>query len=186
MSTTIARKGGREQLEQSNMRLALNMGKMAKEGFSHAAIEETKYLIKKPRAEVWEEMKRDVDFPEHKKVKAAIQRHPAMLHQNQMSNCLRCQSGTAKNPQTRWTRKGTAAPLPARPRERIPQLTPPPPGTPPAQTGNTSGAQPAEIINFPTEYGYSHTALPWAEYFQDDKETEHDTNFEADMLTEEG
>jgi len=52
MSATMARQGGRVQLEQSDMWLALNMAKMAKEGFSHAAIEETKYLITKPRAEV--------------------------------------------------------------------------------------------------------------------------------------
>jgi hypothetical protein len=52
MSATMARQGGQVQLEQSNMRLALNMAKMAKEGFSRATIEETKYLIKKPRAEV--------------------------------------------------------------------------------------------------------------------------------------
>ena len=55
MSATMARQGGQVQLEQSDMRLALNMAKMAKAGFSRAAIEETKYLIKKPRAEVREE-----------------------------------------------------------------------------------------------------------------------------------
>jgi hypothetical protein len=33
MSATMARQGGRVQLEQSDMRLALNMAKMAKEGF---------------------------------------------------------------------------------------------------------------------------------------------------------
>src|SRR5882757_4333957 len=77
MSATMARQGGRVQLEQSDMHLVLNMAKMAKEGFSRAAIEETKYLIKKPRAKVREEKKRGVEFPGHKKVKAAIQRHPA-------------------------------------------------------------------------------------------------------------
>jgi len=73
MSATMARQGGRVQLEQSDMRLALNMAKMAQEGFSRATIEETKYLIKKPRAEVREEKKQGVEFPGHKKVKAAIQ-----------------------------------------------------------------------------------------------------------------
>ena len=52
MSATMARQGGHVQLEQSDMRLALNMVKMAKGGFSRAAIEETQYLIKKPCAEV--------------------------------------------------------------------------------------------------------------------------------------
>ena len=42
MSAIIASQGGQLQLEQSDMRLALNMAKKAKEGFSRAAIEETK------------------------------------------------------------------------------------------------------------------------------------------------
>jgi len=37
----MARQGGRVQLEQSDMRLALNMAKMAKGGFSRATVEET-------------------------------------------------------------------------------------------------------------------------------------------------
>jgi hypothetical protein len=51
----MARQGGRVQLVQSDMRLALNMAKMAKSGFSCAAVEETQYLIQKPSAEVQEE-----------------------------------------------------------------------------------------------------------------------------------
>jgi hypothetical protein len=39
MSATMAVKGGGIQLEQSDMRLALNMGKMAKQGVSRAAID---------------------------------------------------------------------------------------------------------------------------------------------------
>jgi len=41
MSATMARQGGWVQLEQSNMRLVLNMAKMAKGGILRAAIEET-------------------------------------------------------------------------------------------------------------------------------------------------
>jgi hypothetical protein len=186
MSATMARQGGRIQLEQSNMRLALNMPKMAQAGFSRGAIEETKYLIKKPRAEIREEKKRGVEFPGHKKVKAAIQRHPVMLRHNQMPGGLPCQNGTAKNPQTRWRRKGTGAPPPARRRLQTPELTPPPPGTPPAPTGNTSGAQLFEIVNLPAGYTYSHTALPCAEFLEDDEDTEHDTDFDPDMLTDDG
>jgi len=186
MSATMARQGGRVQLEQSDMCLALNMAKMIKEGFSRAAIEESKYIIKKPRAEVREEKKRGVEFPRHNEVKAAIQRHQAMLCQNQISSCLPCHNGTAKNPQTHWRRKGTGAPPPARCRELIPEPTPPPPGTPPAPTGNTSGAEPAEIVNLPAGYTYSHTVLPCAEFFEDDEDTEHDTDFDPDMLTDEG
>jgi len=52
MSATIAWQGGRVQLEQSDMPLALNMARIAKQRFSRAAIEETQYLIKKPHAEV--------------------------------------------------------------------------------------------------------------------------------------
>jgi hypothetical protein len=33
---------------------------------------------------------------------------------------------------------------------------------------------------------YSHTALPCAEYSEDDEDTEHDTYFDPDMLTDEG
>jgi hypothetical protein len=119
-------------------------------------------------------------------VKAAIQRHPAMLRHNQMSGCLPCQNGTAKNPQTRWRPKGTGAPPPARRSVQTPEPTPPQPGTPPAPTGNTSGAQPSEIINLPAGYTYSHTALPCAEFFEDDEPTEHDTDFDPDMLNDDG
>ena len=63
MSATMARQGGRVQLEQSDMCLALNIAKMAKGGFSRAAIEETQQLIKKPRSEVREEKKRVMSFP---------------------------------------------------------------------------------------------------------------------------
>jgi hypothetical protein len=109
-----------------------------------------------------------------------------MLRQNQMSGCLPCQNCTAKNLQTHWTRKGTGAPPPALCRQRIPEPTPPQQSTPPAPTGNTSGAQPAEIVNMLAGYTYSHTALPFAEFFEDDEDTEHDTDFDPDMLTDEG
>ena len=182
----MGRQGGRVQLEQSDMRLALNMAKMAKEGFLRAAIEETKYLIRKPPAEVRVETKRGVEFPGYKKVKAAIQRHPAMLRHNQTSGYLPCPNGTAKNPQTRWRRKGTGAPPPARRIVWTPEPTPPGPGTPPAPTGNTYRAQLSDIVNLPAGYKYSHTALHCAECFQEDEDTEHDTDFDSDMLSDDG
>jgi hypothetical protein len=92
------------------MHLALNMAKMAKGGFSRAAIEETQQLIKKPCAKVREEKKRGIEFPGHQKVKAAMERHPAIVYKNHTAGCLPCQNGTAKNPVTRWRRKGTTAP----------------------------------------------------------------------------
>jgi len=39
MSTTLARQGGGVQLEQSDMRLALNVVKIAQGGFSQTAIQ---------------------------------------------------------------------------------------------------------------------------------------------------
>jgi hypothetical protein len=65
MSATMVRQGGRVQLEQSDMRVALNMAKMVKGGFSRAAIEETQQLINEPQAEIWEEKMREVEFPGH-------------------------------------------------------------------------------------------------------------------------
>jgi len=185
MSATMARQEGRVQLEKSDMRLALNMAKMATEGFSRTAIEETKCLIEKPRAEVREEKKWGVEFPGHKKVKAVVQRYPAMLRQNQTSGFLPCRNGTAKNLQTRWRRKGTGASPPDGRRESTPEPTPPLPGTPPAPTSNTSAVQPSQMVNLPARYTYSNTALPSTECFNDE-DTELDTDFDPDMLTDEG
>jgi len=98
MSATMARQGGRSQLEQSDMRQALNIAKIANRGFSRAAIEETQFQIKQPGAEVREEKKRGDEFPGNKNVKAAMERHLAMLWENQMDGCLPCQNGTAQNP----------------------------------------------------------------------------------------
>jgi len=94
------------------MRLDLNMGKMAKEVFLRAAIGETQYLIKKPRTKVREEKMRGVEFPGLDKVKAARERHPAILCQNHTPRCLPCPNGTATNRQTHWRRRGTCAPPP--------------------------------------------------------------------------
>jgi len=63
-SATIARQGGWVQLEQSNMRLVLNMAQMSKAGFSRSTIEETQYQIEKRHTEVQQEQKRGVEFPE--------------------------------------------------------------------------------------------------------------------------
>jgi len=112
MSTAMARQEGGVQLEQSDKRLALNMAKMAKGGFSPTPIEETQQLIKKPRTEVQEEKKRIVVFPRHNKVKAGIERDPAMVRENQPAGYLPCQNRPGSNPQTHWSCKGTGAPQP--------------------------------------------------------------------------
>jgi len=83
MPATMARQGGRVQLEQFDMRLVLNMAKMAKERFVHAARWETTSLIKKPRGKIGQENNRNVDGLPHEMVKAGIHRHPVMLRQNQ-------------------------------------------------------------------------------------------------------
>jgi len=185
----MARQGGRIKLEQSDMLLVLKMAKMAKEGISHTAIEKTKYRIIKPLAEVREEKKWGVEFPGHKNVNAAIHSHPAMLRQKQTCGCLPCQHGTAKNLQTCWRRNGTGAPPPVQHRLRTPQPIPHPPGIPltaRAPPGNISAVQPSEVVNLPAGYTYSHTALPCAECFDDDENTQYDPDFDSDMVTDEG
>jgi len=178
MSAPRARQGGRVQLELSDMRLALKMAKMAKGGFSCAAIEETQQLFKKNRAEVRDEKKRGVDFPGHNKVKAAIERHPAMVCENQTDGCLPCQNGTAKNPQTRWRCEGTGAPPP--------QLAPPRPESPPVPYDDEVGS---ETEGVPPEYVYIHTSLPSARFFNVDpyaKDHMRDQDFIPDLLTHDG
>jgi len=142
-------KGVWVQLEQSDMRLALNMAKMAKGGFWRAAIEETLQLIKKPRAEVREEKKWGVEFHGNDKVKAAIERHLAMVRENQTDGCLPCPYGPAKNPQTRWRRKGKGAPAP--------RLPPPQPESPPVPSDDEESS---ETECMPPAYIYIHSPLP--------------------------
>jgi hypothetical protein len=89
--------GGQVQPNKSDMRLLLNMAKMAKGGFSDAEIEETQDLIRKPHTNLRAETKRAVEFTGHKKVKVAIECYPAMVCKNHSAGCLPCQSGTAKN-----------------------------------------------------------------------------------------
>jgi len=101
MAATMARQGGRVQLEQSDMRVVLNLTKMANGRLSRTAKQEMQYLIKKPRAELSEEKKQDVELAGQKMVKAAMERHPAMICHNHMDGCLPCQNGTATNLQTR-------------------------------------------------------------------------------------
>jgi hypothetical protein len=163
MSATMSRQGGRVQLEQSDMRLALNMAKMAKGEFPRAAIDEMQQLIKKPGAEVQEEKERGVEIPGHQKVKAAPERHPAMVYKNQTDGCRPCQNGTAKSQQTRWRRKATAAPPPepAAP----PPGTLPPPGTPCAPLGDSDGHESYEIEGMPSLCVYIHSSHPNPPFF---------------------
>jgi hypothetical protein len=72
---------------------------------------------------------------------------------------------------------------------QTPEPTPHLPGappTPPALTDNTFEAQPPEMVNLPARKKYTHTAFPRAEFFVDDEDTEHDTDFDPEMLTDGG
>jgi len=66
---------------------------------------------------------------------------------------------------------------------------PHPAETLPAPTGNSSGAQRAQIVDMQAGYAYSHTSLPCGEVFTLDasaQDSQHDTDFDPAMLTDEG
>jgi len=189
MSASMARQGGWVQLDQSDMGLALHMAKMAKGGFLRAAIEQTQFLLMKPSAEVREEKKRGVEFPGHKNVKAAMERHPAMLWENQTDSCLHYQNGTAQNPQTLWRMKGTGAHPPARLRQPTTEPMPHPPATPPVLPGYNEAAQISGIDGVPPRYVSIHTPLPSAQFVNLDAYATHhkrDKDFNPDLLTDDG
>jgi len=75
MSATMARQGGRVQLEQSDMHLASNVAEMPNGGYLRAAPEKMQYVTKKPCADVREEKKWGVKCPWPRIVKVAIERH---------------------------------------------------------------------------------------------------------------
>ena len=87
-------------------------------------------------------------------MKAAIERHPAMVRENQSDSCLPCQNGTAKNTETRWRHKGKGAPPP--------RWVPPRPESPllPSDDDETS-----ETEGMPPAYVYIHTLFPNARFF---------------------
>jgi len=188
MSATMAGQGGQVQLEQSNMRLALNMAKMTNERFLRATIEKTQYLIKKCRTAVREEMMRGVEFPGHTIVNAAIDGHPALLHHNHTARCLPCHNCTPKNPQRGRWRNGKSAPPPDRCRQPTPEPSRDLPGTPTALISDNSGVQRSQINNLLAGYVDSHTAHPCAEFFILDaysQDSHQDTDFDTDMLPDE-
>jgi len=154
MSATMGMQGGRIQLEQTHMRLAVNMANIAKGGFLRSAIRETQQMSKKPRAEVRDETKLGDEFSGHNKETAMIERHPAMLGQNHMARSLRYQNGTANYPQTQWRHTGTVAPPPDRHRQPSPVPTPAPPKMSPAPTVNNSGVQGFQSVNLVAGYVY--------------------------------
>jgi len=130
-----------------------------------------------------------VEFPGHKNVKAAMERHTAMLWENQTDGCLPCQNGTAQNPQTRWRSNGTGEPPPERLREPTPEPTPNPHKTPPLSPGNNEAVHLSEINGVPPGYVYIHTPLPSAQIFNLDayaKDRKCDKDFNPALPTDHG
>jgi len=90
MSATLVRQGGQILLQQSDMPIVLKIAIMAKGGLSCAAKNETQYIIKIPRTEVWAERKQEAGCTGYGKVKAAIERHLATVHQIHIHSGLPC------------------------------------------------------------------------------------------------
>jgi len=120
----------------------------------------------------------------HKEVKAAIERHLAMVLDTLTDGCLASHNGTAKNLQTRWWCKGTGAPPPE------PSSSPPgKPPAPPAPSGDNKGAEIPEIEGVSPRYVYIHIPLPNAQFVNRNafaKDCKCDQDFIPDLLTDEG
>jgi len=117
----------------------------------------------------------------HNKVKAATERHPAMVGENQMDGCLPRQDCAANNPQTQSRCKGKGAPPPQRapPRPRMPHA-------PPDVSERTESSE-TEVV--PPGYVYIHTPHPstWCfnlDYYPED--CLHHKSFIPDLLTDQG
>jgi len=189
MSATIARQGGLVQLELSNMRLAWNMAKMAKGGFSRTAIGETQYVINISCTHVWEDKNRGVEVAWHRKVMAVIERHPAMVLENQAAGYHSCQDGTPENPLTHWRHEWRGAPPLDWPRQPTPQLTPSQPRTPRTPSCDKERAQGSQIECVPPGYMYIHTPPPNAQFFNLDayaKDSKCDKDVIPDLQTNAG
>jgi hypothetical protein len=137
----------------------------------------------------------------HKMVKAAIQWYLAMLRQNHTPGSLPFHNSTANYLQIGWRYNRTGAPPPNRRRqptlkptlepspEPTPETAPALPGTLPAPTGNTAGAQHLKIMNLLSGDAYWDNSLACAKMFTLDtsaQDSEHDTNLDPVMLSEEG
>jgi hypothetical protein len=122
MSATKATQGGSVQLEYSNMYLALEMAKIATGGFSHTSIDVTQCLVNKQHTKFREVQKWGIAFAGDTMLKAAIERHPAMLRHNKMNRFFSRQRVTAKNQQTCWRCHSAGAFLPNR--HRLPSPDP--------------------------------------------------------------
>jgi len=185
----MARQGDKEQLEQSDMYLALNMAQMALGGCLCTAIEEMQSQIRKPHTEVPEERKRGSLFPGHGMLKAAIQSHLVMVCENQMDGSLSCENRTARNMQRRWRCQRTGEPPPEQRRQLTLEPTPPQPVVPAAPLGDNTGAQGFQIEGVPPVFDYIHTTLPNVQFLHLDaytKDTDRHDDVIPDLLTDNG
>jgi hypothetical protein len=145
------------------MHLAMNMGYMAKEGFFCAALEETQWIIKRPCAEVREEMKLIVQFHGDIKVNAAPERHPAMVYNTQPDAWLPYHNGTGKNTQTSWRHRDTG---PLAPQSMV--LSPRQsslPKPPPVSPGDSDGHESDEIASTPSRMVYIYSPHSNMQFF---------------------
>jgi len=94
-------------------------------------------------------MKQGVQFPGHKMVVAAIEIHPAMVHENETNCCIQCQQCEEKNPPKRRRRKVTGEP----PQDPVP----PPPETPPTHSVDHPRTQSSDLDVVPPVQVYIHT-----------------------------
>jgi len=168
----MTRQWGQVQLEQSDMRLALNSAKLATGGFLHAAEEKMQHVIRKPWAHVRKQKKWGVESPGHNNVKSAMVKHPAMLRENLPEGYLPGQNATALNQQTCWRHKLTGAPPPDQLRQPTPQPTPRPPRMPSLPPSNNEDARLSKIEGMPPRHLCGHSALPCTRCFTYDKYTE--------------
>jgi len=125
-----------------------------------------------------------MECPGHKKVKAVMERQTAVVYKHHTAGCLPCQNATAKNPQTRWRRKGTAAPRP----ELAAHLPgrPSPPATSPAPPGDPEGNESYETEGMPSSCVYMHSPLPKTQFFNHNAfgmDSKCDKAFTPDLLS---
>jgi len=90
---------------------------------------------------------------------------------------------------TRCVRRGMGTSPGVRHKQPTPELTSPPPGTPPLYPGDNNGALNSQIANLPARYAYKHPTLPSVQLFKDNayaKYSEHDEDLIPDLRTDEG
>jgi len=100
-----------------------------------------------------------------------------MVREHPMDDCLPCHICKAKNLQTSWRCKETAAPPP--------EPIPPPLETPPAPPGDTEAVQGFQFNSVPPRYVYMHTPLASTQWFNLDaytKNRKHDKDFVPNLL----